>query len=118
MGDPMLFWTVAALLALAVGGMLALALLRARDQRAPPAASDVAVYRDQLKEVERDLARGLIAEDEADRLRTEVSRRLLDADRTAHTGAAPAAAPPAAGAATATAAAADTPHFSCSSFES
>jgi cytochrome c-type biogenesis protein CcmH len=36
-----------------------------------------------LAEVDRDLARGVIAPDEAARLRTEVSRRLLDADRTA-----------------------------------
>ncbi len=43
--------------------------------------ASVKVYRDQLTELDRDLARGLISAPEADRLRTEVSRRLLDADR-------------------------------------
>jgi cytochrome c-type biogenesis protein CcmH len=46
-------------------------------------AEDVAVYREQLLAVDRDLAAGLIAPDEAGRLRLEVSRRLLDADRSA-----------------------------------
>ena len=41
----------------------------------------LAVYRDQLAEVDRDLARGTLAQPEADRLRTEVQRRMLDADR-------------------------------------
>ncbi|MBE0552895.1 MAG: c-type cytochrome biogenesis protein CcmI, partial [Rhodobacteraceae bacterium] len=48
---------------------------------APAENPDIAVYRDQLAEVERDLARGTLAADEAQRLRTEVARRLLEADR-------------------------------------
>lgn len=44
-------------------------------------ASDLIVYRDQLGEVDRDQARGLLAPVEAERLRTEVQRRLLKADR-------------------------------------
>lgn len=51
---------------------------------ASPWAEDLAVYRDQLAEVERDLARGTLAEAEAQRLRTEVQRRMLDADRARH----------------------------------
>ncbi len=39
------------------------------------------VYRDQLAEVERDLARGTLGEAEAERLRLEISRRILDLDR-------------------------------------
>lgn len=53
-------------------------------RRSPPDVQEGAslkVYRDQLTEVDRDLARGLISAPEADRVRTEVSRRLLDADR-------------------------------------
>jgi cytochrome c-type biogenesis protein CcmH len=42
-------------------------------------ASDVAIYRDQLAEIERDLAAGQIAESEAAGARTEVSRRLIAA---------------------------------------
>src|SRR5262245_5769388 len=43
------------------------------------AGSDVAVYQDQLAEVERDRAAGRIAEREAEAARVEVSRRLLAA---------------------------------------
>ena len=76
----MLFWIVSTLLAIAVAGLLALALLRARGQGEPPAAYDLRVYRDQLREVDRDLARGVIDPADADRIRTEVSRRILAAD--------------------------------------
>lgn len=41
--------------------------------------SDVAVYRDQLAEIERDRAAGLIGENEAASARVEVSRRLIAA---------------------------------------
>ena len=49
----------------------------------PAEAYDVGIYRDQLAEVERDLARGALPAEEADRVRTEVSRRLLAADAAA-----------------------------------
>ena len=45
------------------------------------AARDVAVYRDQLRGLEADLAAGRVSAEEADRLRAEVGRRLLEADR-------------------------------------
>lgn len=51
------------------------------------AGSDLAVYRDQLDEIERDRAAGLIEEREAAAARTEVSRRLIAA-ATAEPGAA------------------------------
>jgi cytochrome c-type biogenesis protein CcmH len=41
--------------------------------------SEVAVYRDQLAEIERDLAAGLIAAPEAEAARVEIGRRLLAA---------------------------------------
>jgi cytochrome c-type biogenesis protein CcmH len=50
---------------------------RAQPQRG---AFDRAVYRDQLKELERDIARGLIDEQEAASARLEIERRLLAAD--------------------------------------
>src|SRR6185312_16306032 len=43
------------------------------------AGSDVAVYRDQLDEIARDRAAGLIGEPEAEAARVEVSRRLIAA---------------------------------------
>ncbi len=77
----MLFWTIAVLMAAIVAAPLAFALLRRRSQQA--AASDMAIYRDQLADIERDLARGILEPREAERLRTEISRRLLDAGRKA-----------------------------------
>ncbi|MBB94503.1 MAG: c-type cytochrome biogenesis protein CcmI [Rhodobacteraceae bacterium] len=76
----MIFWIVTTALALAVSGLLALALLRRKTDAEPPAAYDLRVYRDQLKEVDRDLARGVIDQGDAERVRTEVSRRILAAD--------------------------------------
>ncbi len=43
--------------------------------------SDIAVYKDQLAEIDRDLARGVLSDEEAEQVRLEVSRRLLDADK-------------------------------------
>lgn len=76
----MTFWIITALMAFLVTAMLVLALLRARGKAGPVAEYDLRVYRDQLKEVDRDLARGVIAEGDAERIRTEVSRRILAAD--------------------------------------
>lgn len=76
----MVFWIVASLIALAIVGLLAIALLRGRAGEEPPAAYDLRVYRDQLKEIERDVARGVVAEEDADRVRAEISRRILAAD--------------------------------------
>lgn len=78
-----MFWAVTALMCLVVGVSVAVVLLRARAAVAPAAEFDLRVYRDQLKEVDRDIARGVVAEDEAERLRVEISRRILDADKAA-----------------------------------
>ncbi|KZY30934.1 c-type cytochrome biogenesis protein CcmI, partial [Roseovarius sp. HI0049] len=76
----MLFWIIVIALALVCGAILGVAVLRGRSGEEPPAAYDLRVYRDQLKEVDRDLARGVIGEEDAERLRAEVSRRILAAD--------------------------------------
>lgn len=76
----MLFWIVAGTLAAIVAALLARPLLAL----APPASGaspDQAIYRDQLAEVDRDLARGLLNPAEAERARVEIARRLLAADR-------------------------------------
>lgn len=80
----MAFWIVSVAMALGVAALLALAMMRAR--RGGPLDSDTAdvrVYRDQLAEVDRDLARGVLTEAEAEQVRIEISRRLLEADRKA-----------------------------------
>ncbi len=74
------FWLLAVVITGLVAGGMALAALTRRAGAAPRDQA-VQVYRDQLSEVDRDLARGVIGSQEADRLRLEVSRRLLDADR-------------------------------------
>ncbi|WP_227751472.1 c-type cytochrome biogenesis protein CcmI [Tabrizicola oligotrophica] len=77
--DQWLFWAVAAALAAVVAAILVQALRRGAETAVEH--PDLKVYRDQLAEVDRDLARGTLAADEAQRLRVEVSRRLLEADR-------------------------------------
>ena len=78
----MLLWLILALMT----GAAALALLwpLARGRAAVArSASDIAIYKDQLAEIERDRERGLIAGEEAQAATLEVSRRLIDADRVA-----------------------------------
>lgn len=74
------FWIIVAALAIGVGAVLGLVLLRGRVGEAPPAAYDLQVYRDQLKEIDRDTARGVIGAEDAERLRAEISRKILTAD--------------------------------------
>ncbi len=74
----MTFWIIAAVLTALCAAVLALGLLRRRRGDAA-GARDMQVYRDQLREVDRDLERGVISPAEAERVRLEVSRRLLAA---------------------------------------
>ena len=90
------FWLAAGAMCALVAGLMILALVRGRRGGTPAAAYDLQVYRDQLREIEKDLARGTISEEEARRVRTEVSRRVLEADRALAAGDSPHAAPKAA----------------------
>ncbi len=74
------FWALALVLSAVVLAILVAAARRGGAQ-GNRGAADVAIYKDQLAEIERDLARGTITADEAARLRGEVGHRLLDADR-------------------------------------
>ncbi|MFC3227117.1 c-type cytochrome biogenesis protein CcmI [Marinibaculum pumilum] len=79
-----MFWLIIGLLAAAVAVALVLPLVLARRQPLPDAAAhDRAVYRDQLAEVERDLARGVLDESAAAAARVEIQRRILRTDREA-----------------------------------
>jgi cytochrome c-type biogenesis protein CcmH len=72
----MTLWFIMALMTAAA----IFAVLWPLSRRAPlRTGSDVAVYRDQLDEIERDRAGGLIGAREAEAARVEVSRRLLAA---------------------------------------
>ncbi|SPF76649.1 Beta-barrel assembly-enhancing protease [Aliiroseovarius pelagivivens] len=46
-------------------------------------SSDMKVYRDQLSELDRDITRGTVSKEDAERARVEISRRLLEADKAA-----------------------------------
>src|SRR6185295_11489694 len=73
----MVLWIAMAALAAAACLPLLLPLGRARRAARPAAAPAMAIYRDQLDEVDRDLARGVIADAEAAGARTEIARRLI-----------------------------------------
>lgn len=76
----MTFWALIILTALVTAVFLGFSMLRGRDTREPAAAYDLRVYREQLAGVDKDLARGVIGEADAERVRTEISRRILAAD--------------------------------------
>ena len=73
-----MFWVIAAGLAALVLIMLVLAGYRARGAAASaPSGHDLAVYEDQLAELERDRNRGLIGGTEAEAAEAEIKRRML-----------------------------------------
>ncbi|SMH55531.1 c-type cytochrome biogenesis protein CcmI [Azospirillum agricola] len=73
----MLFWILAAALTVAVLLLILPPLLKPAD--AAPARDDYdrEVYRDQLDELERDLARGVISPAQAEAAKAEIGRRML-----------------------------------------
>ncbi len=73
----MTLWFVFALMT--VAAIFAVLWPLGRSSGAQDQGSEVAVYKDQLAEVERDLAAGLIPAPEAEAARVEISRRLLAA---------------------------------------
>ncbi|AJE47222.1 c-type cytochrome biogenesis protein CcmI [Celeribacter indicus] len=84
----MTFWIIALCLALLSVAPIALALRRGRgilDSTASAADLELQVYRDQLRDLDRDLARGVISAEDGKRARVEISRRLLEADKTRDT---------------------------------
>jgi cytochrome c-type biogenesis protein CcmH len=74
----MMIWLVFAVMTAAVMAVLLVPFLR-QPQGPPSSDADFnsAVYRDQLQELDRDAARGLIGGAEAQAARNEISRRLL-----------------------------------------
>ncbi|GFE63980.1 c-type cytochrome biogenesis protein CcmI [Litoreibacter roseus] len=75
-----MFWTLALLMA-AVSAAFVLWPMRRADQVAVTRSeSAMAIFKDQLAEVDRDAARGLISDIEAKAARTEIKRRMLATD--------------------------------------
>ncbi|MGY3528554.1 c-type cytochrome biogenesis protein CcmI [Bradyrhizobium embrapense] len=73
----MTLWFVFALMT--VAAIFAVLWPLSRRGRADAGGSEVVVYRDQLAEIDRDMAAGIIGAAEADAARVEISRRLLAA---------------------------------------
>ncbi|MGO8505701.1 c-type cytochrome biogenesis protein CcmI [Rhizobium leguminosarum] len=86
LGD-MLFWILVAVLTAALAVILLYPLLRGAKAAENIRAGEAAVYRDQLRELDRDLNGGLITPEEADYARAEIGRRLIavSADEPAET---------------------------------
>jgi len=78
------FWSIAALLAaVALAFVLPALLGRRRATGAATAdAANVAIHRDQLKELDADLAAGTLSPEQRDEARREIEQRLLDDLRT------------------------------------
>jgi cytochrome c-type biogenesis protein CcmH len=74
-----MIWIAFAALTLAVLVLLAWPLLRPANAPVDRSAYDLTVYRDQLKEVDADLERGLLSAAQAEAARTEIKRRILTA---------------------------------------
>ncbi|MES0403029.1 MAG: c-type cytochrome biogenesis protein CcmI [Hyphomicrobium sp.] len=73
----MVLWISFAVLAAAVTWAVTRPLLRTGTTPERPADGDLAVYRDQLAEIESEKAQGLIGEPDAEAARAEVARRLI-----------------------------------------
>jgi len=78
------FWSIAALLAAVALAFVLPALLgrRRATGAATPDAANVAIHRDQLKELDADLAAGTLSPEQRDEARREIEQRLLDDLRT------------------------------------
>jgi len=88
----MMLWIVfAAMTALAVATVLH-PLVTGRARAHARARHEVAVYRDQLLEIDRDRGRGVISDGEAEGARAEIARRLIAADERHDRGPPPATA--------------------------
>ncbi|MFQ1700582.1 c-type cytochrome biogenesis protein CcmI [Loktanella agnita] len=75
----MIFWLVCLVLTFMVAALVIRPLLR--PVQAVPENPDVALYKAQLAEIDRDVAREVLAAEEAEQARTEVARRLLAASK-------------------------------------
>lgn len=73
----MLFWVIAAVLTLGASLAVLLPLAGGGKEQDSQNAHDLEVYRDQLGELDGDLARGLIQPAEAEQARAEIGRRIL-----------------------------------------
>lgn len=77
----MITWVIMGLVAVVVIGVLLWPLFKTQGAAQDRAVYDVTIFQDQLKEVDRDLERGVLTEAEAGSARLEIQRRILAADK-------------------------------------
>lgn len=82
---PLLTFLLPALALCALSVALVVLAWRRGAPGAEAARREQQVYRDQIAALDGEIARGLVTEAEAERLRTEIARRLLDSDKSART---------------------------------
>lgn len=81
-----IFWAITAVMLLLAVAFMIRAARGAQSVSQSPGDYDLKIYRDQLKEIDRDVARGVLAEADAERVRIEISRRILAADAASDQG--------------------------------
>jgi cytochrome c-type biogenesis protein CcmH len=77
----MALWLILTVMTSAAGVWLSVPFIRRIDRRQAGSAGEIEVYRDQLREIERELRQGLIDGRDADIASIEVKRRILTVDR-------------------------------------
>jgi cytochrome c-type biogenesis protein CcmH len=82
----MFLWLMMTVMITAAAVCLTVPLVRRFDRRRGHGASALAVYRDQLREIERDVSDGAINDTQAETARIEVKRRILSADGLSQVG--------------------------------
>ena len=81
----MILWIILTVMTALAAVAVAAPFLRQKSEAAAPSSKDLDVYRDQLKEIERDEKAGLIRSAESGDARKEIARRLLAAEQIAKT---------------------------------
>jgi len=75
-----LIWLLFAIILLITLNLLILPMIRARDNQVTIRETyDVAIYKDQLKEADRDCERGLLSSEQLEAVKIEIQRKLLNA---------------------------------------
>ena len=82
----MFLWIILAVLTAAVAAVMLVTLARSAKPMVQDRAGEVAVYRDQMSELDRDRRLGLISVEEAEYAKAEIGRRLLAAAGETHKG--------------------------------
>ena len=89
----MFFWPAALFLSIASTAIIVFSLFKGGKNSCKSAELDIALYKQQLKELDREVNRGIVAPDEAEASKLEISRRILEADRISRGELPPKAAP-------------------------